>query len=87
MILTTTTMTPPFRPRINQQGRLWSRLCCYCICCRYRYFPIISFPSEGGIEGIKGGDGDGSNAVMDKMSVMMDVMDAPCLVNGEYFML
>ena len=24
---------------------------------------------------------DGSNAVVDEMSVMMDVMDEPCLVN------
>ena len=37
--------------------------------------------SEGGIEGSNGGGGDGSNAVMDELSVMMDVMGVPCLVN------
>ena len=36
---------------------------------------------ERGIEGSEGGGGDGSNAVMDDISVMMDMMDAPCLVN------
>ena len=39
------------------------------------------FPSEGGIEGSEGGGGDGSNAVMDEVSFIMDVMDAPYLVN------
>ena len=36
---------------------------------------------EGGIEGSEGGGGDGSNAVMDEVSFIMDVMDAPYLVN------
>ena len=86
MITTTTMMNPPFRPRINERGRLWSRLSRYCLCYRYRYFLIISFPSKGGIEGREGGNGNGSNTVMDERSVTMDMTDAPCLVNGDDLM-
>ena len=38
--------------------------------------------SEGGIEVSEGGVGDGINVVMDDISVMMGVMNAPCLVNN-----
>ena len=42
---------------------------------------------EGGIEGSEGGGGDGSNAVMDEISVTMNVMNAPCIVNDDDLLL
>ena len=43
--------------------------------------------SKGGIEVSEGGGGDGSNVVIYEMSVMMDVMYDPCIVNDDHLLL
>ena len=39
--------------------------------------------SEGGTEGSEEGGGDVSNVMITDMSVLMDVMDATCVVNDD----